>query len=65
MSDIEEPTTEDPTADTQQPVAEEPGTAGGDPLAGVRISEEDAKDAVPGDTGPELPGEPGNNAGHA
>ncbi|MBO1754240.1 hypothetical protein [Allobranchiibius sp. CTAmp26] len=64
MSDAED-RTEDLTEDTQQPVAEEPGTAGGDPLAGVRISEEDAKEAVPGDTGPELPGEPGNNAGHA
>ena len=29
------------------------GTAAGDPLAGVTISEEDAAQAVPGDTGPE------------
>ncbi len=32
------------------------GTAAGDPLAGVLISEEDAAEAVPGDTGPEHPG---------
>jgi len=32
------------------------GTAGGDPTAGVQISEEDAAAAVPGDTGPENPG---------
>lgn len=32
------------------------GTAAGDPLAGVTISEEDAEQAVPGDTGPENPG---------
>lgn len=32
------------------------GTAAGDPLAGVTISEEDAAQAVPGDTGPENPG---------
>lgn len=29
------------------------GTGAGDPLAGVKISDEDAADAVPGDTGPE------------
>lgn len=33
------------------------GTAGGNPLAGVTISEREAADAVDGDTGPELPGE--------
>lgn len=33
------------------------GTAAGDPLAGVKISDRDAADAVDGDTGPELPGE--------
>jgi len=33
------------------------GTAAGDPTAGVRISAEDAADAVPGDTGPEHPGQ--------
>lgn len=32
------------------------GTAAGDPLAGVTITEADAADAVPGDTGPENPG---------
>ena len=32
------------------------GTAAGNPLAGVLISEEDAEQAVPGDTGPEHPG---------
>lgn len=32
------------------------GTAAGNPLAGVLISEEDAADAVSGDTGPEHPG---------
>ena len=32
------------------------GTAGGDPTAGVQISEEDAAAAVPGDEGPENPG---------
>ncbi len=32
------------------------GSAAGDPLAGVTISEEDAATAVPGDTGPENPG---------
>lgn len=29
------------------------GTAAGDPLAGVKISDSDAQDAVSGDTGPE------------
>lgn len=33
------------------------GTAAGDPLAGVTISEADADDAVSGDTGPENPGQ--------
>lgn len=37
--------------------ATDEGTAAGDPLAGVTISEEDAANAVPGDTGPEHPGE--------
>ena len=32
------------------------GTAAGNPLDGVLISDEDAEDAVPGDTGPEHPG---------
>ncbi|AKT51840.1 hypothetical protein [Arsenicicoccus sp. oral taxon 190] len=32
------------------------GTAAGSPLAGVRISDEDAADAVSGDQGPEHPG---------
>lgn len=32
------------------------GSAAGDPLAGVTISEEDAATAVSGDTGPENPG---------
>lgn len=33
------------------------GTSSGDILSGVTISEEDAEEAVPGDTGPENPGE--------
>lgn len=33
------------------------GTAAGDPLAGVTISEADADAAVSGDTGPESPGQ--------
>lgn len=33
------------------------GTAAGDPTAGVQISAEDAAEAVPGDTGPEHPGQ--------
>ena len=32
------------------------GTGAGDPLAGVRISDDDAENAVPGDDGPEHPG---------
>lgn len=32
------------------------GTAAGDPLAGVQISDADAAEAVPGDEGPEHPG---------
>ncbi len=32
------------------------GTAAGDPLAGVRIDDEDLELAVPGDEGPEHPG---------
>lgn len=32
------------------------GTAAGDALAGVHISEQDAEEAVPGDEGPEHPG---------
>ena len=52
----------DPRSDVPEP---DPGTAGGDPLAGVRIDEDDAAQAVKGDTGPELPGQPGNRAGHA
>jgi hypothetical protein len=33
------------------------GTAGGDALAGLVMSDEDAADAVSGDTGPEHPGQ--------
>ena len=32
------------------------GTGAGDPLAGVKISDEDAAEAVSGDEGPEHPG---------
>ncbi len=32
------------------------GTAGGDPLSGVGASEQDSREAVSGDTGPEHPG---------
>ena len=35
------------------------GTAAGDPLAGITISEADAEGAVSGDTGPENPGQRG------
>ena len=38
------------------------GTAAGDPLAGVTISEADADEAVSGDTGPENPGERSSGA---
>ena len=38
------------------------GTAAGDPLAGVTISEADADEAVSGDTGPENPGQRGASA---
>ncbi len=47
-----------PPADAP-PAGEAPevaGTGAGDPLAGVRISESDAEQAVPGDEGPEHPG---------
>lgn len=42
------------------------GTGQDDPLAGVRISEDDREQAVSGDTGPEHPGERrASGAGHA
>lgn len=37
------------------------GTAAGDPLAGVLISDEDAAEAVAGDTGPVHPGSRGRS----
>lgn len=36
----------------EQPEPAESGTAGGDPTAGVMISDEDKEDAVSADTGP-------------
>jgi hypothetical protein len=47
------PATEAPAAGEAPEVA---GTGAGDPLAGVRISPEEADGAVSGDTGPEHPG---------
>ena len=38
------------------------GTAAGDPLAGVLISDEDAEEAVAGDTGPVHPGVRGQSS---
>lgn len=40
----------------QAPEPEIGGTGGGDPTAGVHISDEDAENAVSGDEGPEHPG---------
>ena len=49
-----------PARDPQDPFGQEDtaagGTGQGDPTAGVRISDEDREDAVPGDEGPEHPG---------
>lgn len=43
--------------DEQVPATERSGTASGDPLAGVTADEQDVRDAVSGDTGPEHPGQ--------
>ncbi len=45
------------------PATEEGGTASGNPVAGVTISEDDLDEAVPGDTGPT--GDEGPAVGHA
>jgi hypothetical protein len=50
---------EGPPPTDAPPAGEAPaveGTAAGDPLAGVRATDEDVADAVPGDEGPEHPG---------
>ena len=47
------PPTDAPLAG-QAPVVE--GTGAGDPLAGVRVTDEDVAEAVAGDEGPEHPG---------
>lgn len=44
-------------ADEQPSQAVEGGTSGGDPLAGVGMSNEDRAETVSGDTGPEHPGQ--------
>ncbi|PPK97728.1 hypothetical protein CLV92_103263 [Kineococcus xinjiangensis] len=49
-----------PARDPQDPFGQQDdvadGTGQGDPTAGVRISDEDLQDAVPGDDGPAHPG---------
>lgn len=48
-----------PPTEARQPGEPDPvpvGTAAGDPLDGVGLDAEDARDAVSGDTGPEHPG---------
>jgi hypothetical protein len=53
----------DAPATGELPEAMEGGTADGNPVAGMTISQHDLDDAVPGDEGPD--GSPQNNAGHA
>ena len=53
----------DAPATGELPETEEGGAASGNPVAGVTISEDDLKEAVPGDTGPT--GDEGPPVGHA